>query len=58
MRQVREEENKSKIDHYTETIRREGDIWGNRADAAVTVSGSAEQENGQGFEASLRPKIN
>lgn len=30
----------------------------NRAGAAVTVSGSAEQENVQGSQASLRPKIN
>ena len=32
--------------------------WDSRAEAAVTVSGSAEQENVQGLQASLRPKIN
>lgn len=32
--------------------------WDNMAEAAVAVSGSAAQENGLGFQASLRPKIN
>lgn len=32
--------------------------WDRRAGAPVTVSGSAEQENGQGFQSSLRPRIN
>lgn len=32
--------------------------WENKAEVAVIVRGSAEQENGQGCKASFRPKIN
>lgn len=32
--------------------------WENKAEVAVIVRGSAEQENGQGCKVSFRPKIN
>lgn len=47
-----------KIGCCTATIRRGGVCWDNGVEAAVHLSDSADQENGQGFQTSPRPKIN